>query len=273
MLNITLVFLGIGIFLFSLYKHALLLKMEGELPQRKWWWILLILVIFFTIGYIVFAYWLINRGNVNGLVLNEASLHTLISFIFFFGAIFVVISISLIYSTLNIIIEQTRQDRKRGEEQHIIFDSIPAWIFYKDRENRFIYVNKAFAEVMGKTDDELEGKSLFDVFPKEQAEAFWKDDSEVISSGKPKRNIIEPMNSKKGPLWVQTDKIPYRDAKGNIIGIIGFSIDITEQRKIEEEVKKRAKELERANSLMVGRELKMAELKKENERLKADRNT
>ena len=35
-------------------------------------------------------------------------------------------------------------------------------------------------------------------------------------------------------LWVQTDKIPYRDAQGNIIGIIGFTINITERKKIEE---------------------------------------
>jgi PAS domain S-box-containing protein len=158
--------------------------------------------------------------------------------------------------------------KKQQEEQQIILDSVPAWIFYKDKENRFIRVNKSFAEIMGMPKEKLEGKSLFDLYPKEQAEAFWKDDKEVMSSGNPKRNIIEPMKAGKGTLWVQTDKIPYRDEKDNIIGIIGFTIDITERKKAEEELKKlneelksKVEELEKINNFSVGRELKMVELK------------
>ena len=157
--------------------------------------------------------------------------------------------------------------KKQHEEQQIILDSVPAWIFYKDKENRFIRVNKPFAEVMGMPKEKLEGRSCFDIYPREQAEAFWKDDKEVMASGKPKRNIIEPMKSKKGILWVQTDKIPYRDEQGNIIGIIGFTIDITERRKDEEELKSKVEELEKINELSVGRELRMVELKKRIEEL------
>jgi PAS domain S-box-containing protein len=123
---------------------------------------------------------------------------------------------------------------KKQEELQTIIDSSQGWIFYKDCDNRFIRVNRAFAEVMGLPKEKLEPRSLFELYPREQAEAFWKDDKEVISSGKSKLGIIETMESKQGLRWVQTDKIPYRDAEGNIIGIIGFSIDITERRKAEE---------------------------------------
>jgi PAS domain S-box-containing protein len=138
---------------------------------------------------------------------------------------------------------------KQQEEQQTIFDSVPALIFYKDTENRFIRVNRNFAEAMKMSKEELEGKSLFDIYPRKQAEVFWEDDKEVIASGKPKRNILEPMEIKKGVLWVQTDKIPYRDEQGNVIGIIGFSTDVTERRQAEEKRKNILEQLFRAEKL------------------------
>ncbi len=78
-----------------------------------------------------------------------------------------------------------------------------------------------------------EGKSAFDLYPKDQAELYWKDDLDVIRSGKPKMNIIESVNIKGSTLWVQTDKMPYRDGKGSILGIVGFTIDITERKRAE----------------------------------------
>ncbi|MEW6616843.1 MAG: PAS domain-containing protein [Patescibacteria group bacterium] len=152
--------------------------------------------------------------------------------------------------------------KKEKEQDQVLLDSVPAWIFFKDKENRFVQVNKSFCEAVSKTKEELEGKSLFDLYPKEQAEMYWKDDKEVMASGRAKMNIIESITTPKGLLWVQTDKIPFRNTEGDIVGIIGFSIDITAQKKAEEETKKKNEEMERVNTLMVGRELKMIELKK-----------
>jgi PAS domain S-box-containing protein len=120
------------------------------------------------------------------------------------------------------------------DEQSAIFDSIPAWIFYKNKNNEFIRVNKTVSDAMGKSKAELEGKSLFDIYPKEQAEAFWRDDKEVISSGNAKKNIIEQVLTATGLRWISTDKIPYKNASGEIIGIIGFAIDITDKKDAEE---------------------------------------
>ncbi len=137
--------------------------------------------------------------------------------------------------------------QKHREEQQIILDSVPAWIFYKDRENRFIRVNQAFADVMGMAKEQLEGKGMAELYPKDQADAFWKDDKKVIESGQPKRNIIESMDSPGGTLWVQTDKLPYRDIQGNIIGIIGFTVDITERKKLEDSLRDQAVKTEALN--------------------------
>jgi len=124
--------------------------------------------------------------------------------------------------------------KKRAEESQTIIDAVPAMVFYKDKENRFIRVNAFFEKVMGTQKSLLEGKSMFDIYPKEQADAFFKDDLEVMNSGKAKRNIIESMKTPDGTMIVKTDKIPYFNENGEIIGIIGFAIDITEQKKGEE---------------------------------------
>lgn len=138
---------------------------------------------------------------------------------------------------------------KQREELQTIIDSARIWIFYKDKNNCFLRVNKAFAEVMGMPKEKLEGKCMHELYPKEQADAFWKDDLEVIASNKPKLNIIEPMQSVKGMFWVKTDKIPYRDAQGNIIGIIGFATDITALKRAGEAIRESREDLNRAQAV------------------------
>ncbi len=66
------------------------------------------------------------------------------------------------------LIEKDLQSQK--DELQIIFDSVPAWIFYKDKENRFIKINEPFAKVMKLPKESVEGKTCWDLFSKEQAE-------------------------------------------------------------------------------------------------------
>lgn len=122
----------------------------------------------------------------------------------------------------------------RSRDQQFIIDSSPAMIFFKDLNNRIVRVNRAFEEFMGLSRKDLEGKSAFDILPKEQAKDFWKDDQEVMSSGKEKRGIIEIIKRPGGTRIMQLDKVPFFNDQGKITGVIAFAIDITEQRKAEE---------------------------------------
>ena len=152
----------------------------------------------------------------------------------------------LLYSIVHDItarVEAEEALQRQREELQIILDSVPAMIFYKDKENRFIRTNKALEVTLGLPKEELDGKSLFDLYPS-QADDYWKDDQEVMRSGNPKRNIVETMETPEGVRWVQTDKIPYRDDQGKIIGVIGFAVDITERQRAEEAIKRVHDELE-----------------------------
>ena len=127
-----------------------------------------------------------------------------------------------------------REHYKEQYFRQLLLDSIPAMVFAKDTENRLIAMNKAYQNITGLNMDIVSGKKISDfIMDKNLAEQFWKDDLEVIQTGIPKRNIIEPLLNNPNR-WFITDKIPYKTFSGEIIGVIGFSIEITERKNAED---------------------------------------
>lgn len=124
-----------------------------------------------------------------------------------------------------------------ANELEMILDHIPGIVVYKDTDNNLLRVNKFLADAHNLTKEQMEGKSSFDLYPKDQAQAYWRDDLEVIKTGLPKLNIVEPWEPEIGKRWVNTSKIPYIDESGSVKGIIAIAQDITEQKKAEEELK------------------------------------
>jgi len=130
-----------------------------------------------------------------------------------------------------------------------IIDNAPAMIWYKDTKNNFIRVNPAGAKAFGLPVAEIEGKSTDNLFP-EMADAYYRDDLEVINSGIPKFGIIEQMHTALGSTrWVQTDKIPLKDDQGKVIGILVFVVDITERKMTENALALASKKLNLMSSI------------------------
>ena len=141
-------------------------------------------------------------------------------------------------------------ERKRNEkvlanqrtELQTILDASPSLIFYKDKENRYVRVNRAFADLIGLPKEQIEGRSAFEIFP-DLAEAHGRDELQVVDSAEPKLGVAELLQTPTGIRWLRTDKIPHRNEHGDVVGIIGFSEDITERRLIEETLRENEEKL------------------------------
>jgi PAS domain S-box-containing protein len=118
-----------------------------------------------------------------------------------------------------------------------LLDNIPDRIYFKDKKGQFVAVSKSKADKDGTTRDKMVGKSDFDFFQKEMAEERFLDEKKIMESGDAITGKIENETHLDGRItWVSTTKIPWYDEEGNIIGTLGISRDVTENKKREEEL-------------------------------------
>lgn len=150
-----------------------------------------------------------------------------------------------------------------------IIDLLPVRIFWKDKSLHYLGCNKVFAQDAGKNSPaDLIGKDDFEMGWKDQANLYREDDMKVITTGVPKLNYEEPQTTPDGKkIWLNTNKILLKNNHEEAIGVLGTYIDVTDKKSYEENLKKALEETKRMNELMVGRELKMTELKKKIEEL------
>lgn len=142
-----------------------------------------------------------------------------------------------------------RAEFELAEERNLLrtlIDTLPDRIYAKDVEGRFILKNVADARQMGaESTSQVIGKTDADYYPPELAEQYRADDLMVIRSGRPLINREEPYVAADGALgWILTSKVPFRDAEGNVIGLIGVGRDITERKHAESVLIQRRKEID-----------------------------
>ncbi len=120
----------------------------------------------------------------------------------------------------------------------MLIDLIPAMLYVKDAQSRFLVCNEAVAQAMGTTPAEAIGKTDFDFFPKEMAEAFFVDEQAIIRSGQPliDREELALARTKGEVRQLSTSKIPLRDSAGRVFGIAGIGLDITDRKRAEERI-------------------------------------
>lgn len=134
-------------------------------------------------------------------------------------------------------------ERRRIEESleqerrllHALMDHIPDSIYFKDRNGRFLRINRALAERFGLFDHtEAVGKTDFDFFSEEHARPAFLDEQEVMDTGQPLVGKEEKEAWSDGrERWVLTTKMPLRDPDGNVVGTFGLSRDITQRKQVE----------------------------------------
>ena len=121
-----------------------------------------------------------------------------------------------------------------------VFESVPWAMFWKDRESVYRGANRACAAVAGlRGPDEMVGRRDEDLLWYERAAEYRADDVEVMTSGQPKMEVLEVFPVEGGEVWIEKNKLPLRDASGEVIGLVGWFADVT-ARKLAEEAEARA---------------------------------
>lgn len=117
-------------------------------------------------------------------------------------------------------------------------------VFAKDRGGRILLANHATLQAIGKTADEIVGRTELEWLPgdPELAQVIVTNDQRIMEAGA--AELVEELVEVKGELRVfQVNKVPLKDEEGVTIGLVGLGRDITEQRRIEELLKAKNEEL------------------------------
>ncbi len=142
--------------------------------------------------------------------------------------------------------ESEKKYRNLSNQLETILDHIPGLVFYKDKENHYIRLNKRTAQIHGEAKEYLIGKNMCELYPEVQAQRYFQEDLQVIETGKPMLNIEEPHETPDGLIWHNVTKVPLKDDTGRIIGVLGIAMDITERKRAEAEIKILVQQLETA---------------------------
>ncbi len=123
-----------------------------------------------------------------------------------------------------------------------LMDNVPDSIYFKDRQSRFTRINRHAAARYGIASPELAvDRTDADFFTEEHAAQALRDEQEIIRTGQPLVNLEEKETLADGSVrWVSTTKLPLHDRAGNIVGTFGISRDITERKRIEEQLQRMA---------------------------------
>lgn len=145
-------------------------------------------------------------------------------------------------STLGVAIDITRRvvwEREVLRQKNMlnsIINAIPDSIFFKDKNSKFLGCNKVFEKIIGKKVEDIIGKGEEGLFySKEEIEAFYKKDREVMESGK--IDITETKFNKNNRVTILEDiKAPIWDESGEVMGVVGISRDITHRKLLEDKL-------------------------------------
>jgi PAS domain S-box-containing protein len=113
-----------------------------------------------------------------------------------------------------------------------IMETIPDYVYAKNTRHEFLAASTALAHRMGAAAaDELLGKTDFNFYPKEIAEKYAKDEQELMQSGQAVIDREESTLDAAGKtVWHLTSEVPFRDAAGNVVGLVGIGHNISERR-------------------------------------------
>ena len=147
--------------------------------------------------------------------------------------------------------------RKKAEEElskseaqiRSLLNTIPDLVWLKDSDGVYLACNKAFEKYMNKSEQEIVGKTDFELIEPERATVFHLQDDKAIAAGKEilseEWTVVDEGGTK---AFVETVKTPMYDANGKFMGVLGLGHDLTQHKKAEAEIQVKNQELTRINA-------------------------
>ena len=151
-------------------------------------------------------------------------------------------------------VEDITERRKMGEALHLseslyhsLVETMPQGVFRRDLQGRFTFANQTYCKYHQVKAENILGKSDFDLYPKEAAEKYWRDDLRIMEQGQTVEIVEETQPiGQEDKMYHHVIKTPLRDETGKVIGIQGMIWDITEKRRIDEQIRRTTAELARS---------------------------
>lgn len=145
---------------------------------------------------------------------------------------------SLVRTALYAIERKKAAEKLRESQQmlQLVMNSIPQAVFWKDSNLVYLGCNPVFARHAGlSSPDQVVGKTDYDLcWRKEEADHYRQYDKHVMETNTPEYHIIESqLQADDKQAWIETNKVPLHDSKGDVVGVLGTYDDITERRQAE----------------------------------------
>ena len=145
------------------------------------------------------------------------------------------------FKIIGVMFDQTQQvviQNELAREKKLlrtIIDNVPVNIYMKDKERRKILANRAEVEYSGyKKEEEVLGKTDEELYPDDISKSYIREDMKVLKEGVSLSGLENNMDLDR---WAIVSKIPIKDSVGNVESIVGISVDITERKKAEKQLK------------------------------------
>lgn len=118
-------------------------------------------------------------------------------------------------------------------ELRMILDAIPAMVIYKSPDNRVVRFNRAVAEVLGVSADELASPAAASWVSDPDSVERCARDQEALRTGKPLLGMVERVSLPQGVRWFETHRLPQLDESGKVVGLVVVAQDVTERKRLE----------------------------------------
>lgn len=144
-------------------------------------------------------------------------------------------------------ITEQKQDQEALQQNkdflRTLLDAIPIPVFYKDKNGKYLGFNRAFEQFFGEPLKRLIGRSVFDLNPPDLAEIYHAKDAELFERGGTQQYESQVINAQGMLRDVLFHKAVFKDSEGDVAGLVGGILDITERKRVETALQEKTREL------------------------------